>query len=199
MHIFGLTGGIGCGKSAVAAILEQLGARIVDADQVAREVVKPGTDGLKELVRAFGTEILLPDGSLDRPKLAAIVFADAEKRKILNRITHPRIALETSRRLQDERARGTRHLIYEAALLVETGQAKFGENLIVVRADPEVQLERLMKRDGIDREAALQKIRSQMPVDEKAKLADAVIDNSGTLAETRRQVEAAWKTLTERP
>lgn len=196
MHIYGLTGGIGCGKSTVSQMFESLGAKVIDADQVARDVVKPGSDGLKALVQAFGEEILLPDGNLDRPGLGKIVFADEYRRKTLNGILHPRIGLETARRLQQERAAGTKHLIYDAALLIETGQAKFGEKLIVVRADPAVQLERLMSRDQISEDEARQKIASQMPVDQKAKMADFVVDNSGTLENTRRQVEEVWEKLT---
>lgn len=198
MHIFGLTGGIACGKSTVTAMFEKLGARIIDADHVARDVVKPGTDGLADIVRVFGEEVLLPDGTLDRPELGRIVFGDETKRRRLNSILHPRIGLETARRLQEERTRGTDYLIYDAALLVETGQAKFGEKLIVVRADPEIQIKRLMERDGISRDEADQKIRSQMPVDEKAKLADYVIDNSGSMENTRQQVEHIWTELTGR-
>ncbi len=195
MHIYGLTGGIGCGKSTVSGMFLDLGARVIDADQVARDVVRPGSDGLRELVLVFGDDILLPDGTLDRPGLGKIVFADEPKRKKLNSVLHPRIGLETAKQLNEERTRGTKHLIYDAALLIETGQTKFGEKLIVVRADPSVQLDRLMTRDGIDREEALRKISSQMPVDEKAKLADFVIDNSGSLDDTRKQVKRVWSEL----
>jgi len=197
MHIYGLTGGIACGKSTVSAMFADLGARIIDADQVARDVVRPGSDGLREVVRAFGEEVLNPDGTLDRTTLGKVVFGDEKRRKQLNGILHPRIGLETARRLNEERTKGTAHLIYDAALLVETGQTKFGEKLVVVRADAETQIARLMTRDGITREDALQKIRSQIPVDEKAKLADFVIDNSGTIETTRQQVEKVWSELTK--
>ncbi|MCB0219799.1 MAG: dephospho-CoA kinase [Chrysiogenetes bacterium] len=198
MKIFGLTGGIACGKSTVSALLTGHGARVIDADQIARDVVLPGKPAYKDIVAAFGEGVLAPDGTLNRPALGKIVFADEKARARLNAITHPRIAQETAQRIQAERAAGTQILIYDAALLVETGGYKMYEALIVVSARPEVQMERLIARDGISEEEARQKIAAQLPLEEKEAVADYVIDNSGTLEELKTRVDALWALLAER-
>lgn len=198
MKIFGLTGGIACGKSTVSALLEKRGAKVIDADQIARDVVKPGMPAYEDIVAEFGRGILAPDGTLDRPALGKIVFADAGARKTLNSITHPRIAEETGKRLQQLRAAGEPFAIYDAALLVETGGYKMYAALIVVAAGAEVQTERLMARDGISREDALQKIAAQLPLEKKIEVADFVIWNDGSLEELDEKVEKLWEELVER-
>lgn len=194
--IAGLTGGIACGKSTVSRLLAQRGAALVDADEVAREVVAPGSDGLAELVAAFGPDILRADGTLDRERLGARVFSDPAARARLNEITHPRIAVLSLLRLQQARDTGAPVVVYDAALLFETGRAEAFRPLVVVTAPREVQSARLMARDGLSAEQALARIDSQMPVAEKARRADHVIDNGGTLAQTEAQVEALWRKWT---
>lgn len=198
MHTFGLTGGIACGKSTVARMFEDLGARVLDADQIARDVVRPGEPAHGEIAGEFGPGVLLPDGSLDRAALGRIVFADAARRSRLNAITHPRIALESAKRLQALRSAGAAIVLYEAALLVETGGYKMHEGLIVVTARPEAQLRRLIARDGCSEDEADRKIASQLPLEKKTAVADYVIDNSGSPEETRAQVKKVWAALLQK-
>lgn len=199
MLVYGLTGGIACGKSTVAKMFAGLGAAVVDADRIAREVVEPGKPAHEEILREFGRQVLAADGRIDRPALGNIVFGDEVARKKLNAITHPRIFAESARRLNLLREQGTKIVLYEAALLVETGAHRSYAGLIVVSAPEDVQLARLMERDGIGEEAARQKINSQLPLEEKRKVADYVIDNGGALEETRRQVEEVWVELQKEP
>ncbi len=193
--ILGITGNIASGKSRVAARMAELGAAAVSADQLAREVVAPGSETLAALVNVFGEAILAADGSLDRSRLAEIVFADVGARKRLEAITHPaigRLAEERLRRLWQE---GHRLVVYEAPLLFEAGAVGRVDRVLVVLADTEVRLARLMARDGLDREAALRRIRAQMSQEEKAARADYVIDNSGSWEDCRRQVDALYRRL----
>jgi dephospho-CoA kinase len=194
--LVGLTGGIATGKSTVSAMLAHLGARIIDADLLAREVVAPGQRAHAEIVQAFGPEVLQDDGYLDRKRLGAIVFADADKRKRLEQITHPAIRVRQERILsvyEEEAFEGV--VVWDAALLLESGSATGMDRVVVVVADPTTELNRLMTRDGLGEEEARRRIASQMPVAEKAKLADYVIDNSGSRAETERQVREVYRTL----
>lgn len=195
MRVIGLTGGIASGKSTVAGMLRELGAQVIDADQVARQVVEPGQPALAEIVRAFGPEVLLPDGSLDRKRLGATVFADAEQRRRLNAITHPRIAEATQGRLSELRARGVRVAIYEAALIVENKLHLGLDGLIVVSVDEQTQLERILKRDDLSRDEALARIRAQAPLGDKIAVANWVIDTGGALSETRAKVAKVWEEI----
>lgn len=196
MRIIGLTGNIASGKTAVANMFKDLGARVIDADEVAREVVEPGEPAWQEIVEEFGRGILNPDGSINRKHLGEIVFNDERKRERLNQITHPRIITkikETISRFQKENANS---VIIEAALIVEKGgMPGLIDGLIVVSSDQKTQIDRIMKRDGLLREEALSRIRSQMPISEKIKHATYVIDNSGSLEETKRQVEGIWNKI----
>ncbi|NLY95561.1 MAG: dephospho-CoA kinase [Myxococcales bacterium] len=194
-NVLGLTGGIACGKSTVAKLFREHGVEIVDADQVARDVVAKGTPGLAAIVEAFGDEVLLPDGTLDRKKLGAIVFADPEKRKQLEAITHPLIAREGMRQLMELQKSGAPYLLYEAALLVEGGTYKNFPGLIVVTSSPEVQLRRLMARDASTEEEARARIASQLPLREKEALADIVIRNDGDLHALREAVDDAHRRI----
>lgn len=187
--LFGLTGGIACGKSTVAGRFRDAGITVIDADQVARQAVAPGTSGLAEIVKNFGSEVLRPDGTLDRAKLAAIVFHDDDKRKTLNRILHPRIAARTMQMGQELGARGEPFACYEAALLVENRAADMFRPLVVVSAPEELQIARVMKRDGLSEADARARIGAQMPIAEKAAVADYVIDTGGTLDDTLRQAD----------
>ena len=196
--LVGLTGGIATGKSTVSAMFAHLGAKVVDADQLAREVVMPGQPAHAEIVKAFGPDVLQADGQLDRKRLGALVFADAERRRRLEQITHPAIRVRQQRILsvyEEEVFEGI--VIWDVALLIETGGAKGMDKVVVVAADPDTELARLMARDGFSEEEARRRIGSQMPIAEKAKLADYVIDNSGTRAETERRVREVYRALGE--
>jgi dephospho-CoA kinase len=192
MRVLGLTGGIGSGKSLVDAIFRELGADVIDADALAREVVEPGQPALAEIVASFGSDVLLPDGRLNRARLAELIFGDAAARQRLNAITHPRIR----RRMTEEvAARSLRPgvLILDIPLLYENGLGADVEKVIVVWVDPATQRQRVMERDGLTPEQTRQRIDAQMPLEEKRRRADHVIDNSGSPASTRRQVEAIYR------
>ncbi len=200
--VLGLTGGIGSGKSTVGAMLVELGAVLVDADAIVHELQAPGAPMLKELAEAFGEDILLDDGSLDRKALAARVFGDDEARVRLGRIVHPPTIAEMARRLAAAREARVPVVVLDIPLLLEgrksgTGSgSQFPFDAVVVAWVPEaLQLERAGERDAASREEVLARIRAQLPIDEKRAMADYVIDNSGTLDETRRQVEALWAEL----
>jgi dephospho-CoA kinase len=195
MRVIGLTGGIGSGKSTVARMLGELGAPVIDADQLAREVVEPGRPALGELARAFGSGILDERGALDRKKLGALVFADEAKRRALNAIVHPAIARVTQERLAELRARGEPLAIYEAALLVENKTHLGLDGLIVVSADPARQRERVAARDALAAGEVDARLRAQAPLDDKLRAATWIIDNDGPLDATRRQVAALWDEL----
>lgn len=187
--VFGLTGGIACGKSTVAGRFRDAGITVIDADQVARQAVAPGTSGLGEIIKHFGKDVLRPDGTLDRAKLGAIVFGDDEKRKTLNRILHPRIAGRTMQTAQELAARGETCACYEAALLVENGAADMFRPLVVVVAPEATQIARIIARDRLSEADARARIAAQMPVAEKAAVADFVIDTGGTMDDTLRQAD----------
>ena len=192
MKVLGLTGGIGSGKSMVASMFAKLGADVLDADRLAREIVEPGQPALEEIATAFGRDILLPDGRLDRGKLGRIIFADPVARGRLNAITHPRIRERMDAEIA---ARGSRPgvLIVDIPLLYESDRARAVEAVIVVWVDQQTQLRRLDERDGLTAEEARQRIAAQMPLDEKRARADVVIDNNGSRENTRRQVEAIYR------
>lgn len=199
MRVIGLTGNIACGKSVVARMFEELGARIIDADLIARLVVEPGKPAWEEIVERFGRGVLNPDMTINRGRLGDIVFRDKEKREELNRITHPRIIERIKELIEEYEKNGVGVVIVEAALIVEKGGMKpLIEDLIVVTSDEETQIRRLMERSGLSREEALSRIRSQMPSSEKVKYATYVIDNSGTLEETKKQVEEVWRRIGSR-
>jgi dephospho-CoA kinase len=197
--LIGLTGGIACGKTTVSRMFTGRGATVIDADQIARDVVRPGSAGLEAIVAAFGVEVRRPDGTLDRPRLGALIFADPHARKRLEAITHPLIAAESMRRLGEALGANPPLVVYDAALLVESGRAEQFRPLVVVQTSRESQIARLMSRDGLDREAAERRLSSQMDLETKAAMADHVIDNSGTLAETEQQVARLWEALVSAP
>lgn len=195
--MIGLTGAMGAGKSTVARILESLGAAVIDADAVAREVVEPGRPAYQELVAAFGPAILQPDGRLDRRALAGLAFADAAGVERLNRATHPHIIAEIRRRLAALAAAGTAVAVVDAPLLFETGLAGSVDQVWVVTARPEQRLARARRRNALGTDEVRARLAWQWPEEDKVKRADVVIDNSGTLARTRRQVEAAWRRIAQ--
>ncbi len=192
----GLTGSIAVGKSFVLKILRELGARTIDADAIARECVAPGTAGLTAVVKEFGPEVLESDGSLDRAKLGAIVFADEARRQKLNAILHPFIIARQDEIMREwERETPDATAVVDAALMIESGGYKRFDKLIVVHCRSEDQLARLMKRDNLLREEAERRISAQMSQGEKMSYADFLIDTSGDFESTRRQVEAVWRQL----
>lgn len=195
MEVVGLTGGIGCGKSTVAALLARRGVPVIDADALSREVVAPGTEGLAELVAHFGRSILQPDGSLDRKKLGARVFGDPEARRKLEEVQHPRIVAASLERMQGLAGKGKRWCIYEAALLVETGRHRTFSALVVVTARASVQRVRLLTRDGLSEAEAEQRLASQLPLARKVAQADWAVDNSGTREGLERRVAVLYADL----
>ena len=189
----GLTGGIGSGKSTVARLLAEHGALVIDADQIAREVVEPGQPALTEIAERFGPDVITTDGSLDRAALAAIVFADAVALADLNAITHPRIAVRTAQLIAA--APDDAVVVYDMPLLVENDLAEGWDHVIVVEADREVRVRRLIER-GLD-EADIEARMSRQASDEQRRaVADVVIDNSGDLDSLRAQVDHTWPHLT---
>lgn len=192
----GLTGSIGVGKSFVASVFVELGCHVLDADQTAREVVMPGTPGLKALTEAFGEEILNPDGTLDRKQLGALVFNDESQRQRLNHILHPFIIARQDEIMNAWEAEDPDGIgIIDAALTIESGGYKRFDKLIVVHCRPEVQLERLMLRDKLSRDEALRRINSQMPQEEKQKFADYLIDTSDGFESTRSRSVQIYQNL----
>ncbi|HWL89531.1 MAG TPA: dephospho-CoA kinase [Polyangiaceae bacterium] len=187
--LFGLTGGLASGKSAVAARLRARGLPVIDADELAREVVARDTEGLHAIVEAFGPEVLTPEGSLDRPKVAKMVFADRAKRATLNGIVHPRIGALTAQRARALGERGEPLAAYEAALLVENGLADAFRPLVVVAASPALQRARAMSRDGESEEQVRLRLEAQMPLEAKIAVADFVLHNTGTLEALQRDTD----------
>jgi dephospho-CoA kinase len=195
----GLTGGIGSGKSLVARIFEDLGAAVVDADLIAREVLTPGSPAFDDVVRAFGPGVVRPDGTLDRKALGARVFGDAAARQRLNALTHPHIR----RRMNDLAAQlaarpDVEVIVLDIPLLLETTDGRDLDGIVVVDADEDVRRRRLVARDGLSEEDARRRIASQMPLADKVARADWVIDNNGPPDATREQVRAVWETLRRR-
>jgi len=195
----GLTGGIASGKSTVAALLRDRECQVLDADALAHELLEPGQDSYKEVVREFGSEILSPAGAVDRRKLGAIVFSDAEKRARLNQILHPRIHDVVVKWFEAlDRPGGPEMAFEEAALILEAGAQRDLDCVIVCWCRPEQQLERLKER-GFSRQDAELRIAAQMPIDQKRKLADEVIDCSRSLEDTERQVVLLLEKLKKWP
>lgn len=195
MRVFGLTGGIGCGKSTVAKVFARRGVPVIDADQVARDVVAPGTDGLAEVVDRFGRDVLAPDGTLDRKRVGDMVFRDADLRRALEGIVIPRIAAESMGRFQALSERGARWGLYEASLLVENGTHRALAGLIVVTAHPSVQRLRVMARDKVSAQDAQARIDAQWPLVRKVTEARWVVDNSGDIAALYARSEELYATV----
>jgi dephospho-CoA kinase len=194
MKVLGLTGGIGSGKSTVASMFSALGAELIDADDLARQIVEPGQPALAAILNVFGPTVVQADGGLDRKRLADIVFADPLALARLNAITHPRIRERMDAQVEARRM-DPGLLILDIPLLYENARNESVEKTIVVWVDEVTQLARLRARDGLEREAAMARIAAQLPLAEKKSLADYVIDNSGTREETRRQVDALFRLL----
>jgi dephospho-CoA kinase len=195
--LVGLTGGIGSGKSTVARLLEDRGAVVFDADLLAREAVEPGTPGHAAVIERFGADVLAPGGELDREALASIVFADPSARRDLEQIVHPevrRLFAEGSEAYRDT----DRVVVFSAPLLVESGMHTAFEILVVVSATVATQIERLMRQRGMSEASIRARIDAQAPLEDKAAVADVLVDNEGTLDELASQVEQLWKELSAR-
>jgi dephospho-CoA kinase len=194
----GLTGSIGVGKSFVSGVLAQLGCRVLDADETAREVVAPASLALREVVAEFGTEIIQHDGTLDRPKLGELVFADADRRARLNAILHPYIIAQQDQRLRHwETIDPDGIAVVDAALMIESGGYKRFDKVIVVHCRDDIQLERVMARNKLSRDEAEKRIAAQMPQEEKKKFADYLIDTSAGFEAARKRTEEVYEQLRE--
>jgi dephospho-CoA kinase len=192
LRVIGLTGGIATGKSSVARFFAEKGVPVIDADQLARDVVLPGSSALAQIVAQFGSEVLTQTGVLDRKELGKIIFSNAEKRRLLEEILHPEIRKLSEVKISEADAAGHTRLIYMAPLLIEAGGNSRVDTIWVVTVRPEIQTERLMRRDGITREQALEIIATQMKLSEKERFGSVVIDNSGTEAQTWKILESVW-------
>ena len=196
MLVVGLTGAMGTGKSTVSSMFAELGCLIIDADQVARDLVQPDAPAWRRIVRIFGKDILNKDKTLDRKKLAAIIYMDASKRKLLNSILHPFILKEEERLVKQAAKEGNHRIaIVSAALMIEAGSYKRFPKIIVVTCSKETQIERIMKRENISRKEALQRWSAQLSSQEKKKFANYVINTSGPFPKTRKQVVQVYEKL----
>lgn len=192
----GLTGSIGVGKSFVAGVLAELGCHVLDADRTSREVVEPGSPGLLAVAEAFGREVVREDGTLDRERLASIIFADAGKRALLNSILHPYIITRQDGFLRAWEAEDPKGIgVVDAALMIESGGYKRFDKLIVAHCEPEKQFERVMTRNNLSRDAAELRICAQMSQEEKKKFADYLIDTSEGFEVTRQRTAEVYKEL----
>lgn len=194
MYRIGLTGGIATGKSTVAAILRKLGARVIDADQIAREIMLPGQAAYQDIIDHFGPNVLACDGQLDRDYLAKHIFADADKRELLNKLTHPRVICRIDKVLDCLAATDYRlPAVLDVPLLIEAGMHESVDEVWVVVADAATQLQRLMQRNNYTQKEALGRIHAQLPLAYKIKFAHRLIDNNGSLADTEEVVAKYWE------
>jgi dephospho-CoA kinase len=191
----GLTGGIACGKTVVREMLEHHGAFTIDADTIVHQLMGPHTALSRLIGEAFGPEVLSKDGSVDRTKLGALVFSNLETRERLNQMVHPRVIEEEKRRLADAERGNVGIAVVDASLMIEVGTHANYNHLVVVYCPRALQIERVMKRDGCSEEEAAKRIDSQIPAEQKKQYADSVIDTSGSLDDTERQVDRLWKKL----
>ena len=196
MLIVGLTGGVASGKTTVSNVLKEEGAYLIEADQIARELVQPRSPTWEELIRVFGNDILEKDGSIHRKKLAAKVFSDPGQRNLLNQILHPRIKEEIGRRIKEIRQKAPDAIVvFDAPLLIETGDHRKMDKVIVITSTEKQQIERLREREGASEEDARKILSSQIPLEEKLKVADFIIRNEGSLEEMRRRAKEVFQEL----
>lgn len=194
--LIGLTGNIGSGKTLVATQFEKLGGHVIDADKISRQLVEPGLPALNEIVEQFGESVLTPDRALDREKLAAIVFDDAARKKTLEKILHPRVFQAEQEMYSSLREKDPRALVViDAALLIESGNYKNVDKVVLVACDEETQIRRVLERGSLSREEIKKRLRSQMSLQEKRKYADYVIDNNSSLDNLNRAVESLFNEL----
>ncbi|ADD02090.1 dephospho-CoA kinase [Thermoanaerobacter mathranii subsp. mathranii str. A3] len=194
MQVIGLTGGIASGKSTVSKLLKKMGAVVIDADIVSREIMVKGTEAYNRIVEYFGKEILKEDGEIDRKKLGNIVFADRKKLKKLNEITHPIIIERIKEKIEEERKKNQQKaIVLDAALLIEMKLYKMVDEVWLVVVDSKTQIKRVMERDKLSYKDAINRIKSQMPLDEKMKYADFIINNSKDFKAMEKQVTLFWE------
>ncbi|MYL20009.1 dephospho-CoA kinase [Halobacillus litoralis] len=186
--VIGLTGSIASGKSTVSRMFDEWEIPVIDADQISRDVVRPGEPAYEDIVHVFGKDVLFEDGTLDRKKLGKVIFSSKERRKELNDIVHPRVREEMISRRESYKEEDYKAVVLDIPLLFESDLTDYVERILVVAVDEETQLQRLMERDGSSREDARERIASQIPVSRKAEMADAVIDNNGTEEESFHQL-----------
>lgn len=198
MKIIGLTGGVGSGKTTVAEMLREMGAEVIDADQAAHEVYAPGTPGFDAVVAEFGPEFVREDGAIDRHRLGAMVFNDESALRRLNGIVHPLVREWMAARTAEAAERGAAIVIQDVPLLYENGLESLFSSVLLVYTPAEVQLQRLVEGRGLPPDRARSMIAAQMPIEEKRHRAHHVIDNSGSVEETRRQVEEVWAQMSGR-
>ncbi|MBI3596247.1 MAG: dephospho-CoA kinase [Nitrospirae bacterium] len=196
MLLVGLTGGIGSGKSLVAQMFKQLGAYLIDADELAHQAVEPGQPALKRIVESFGPEILNPDRTLNRAELGRVVFDHPEKRELLNSLVHPYVFMEEERRRKEIAQKDPKAIVmFDAALLIETGSYQLMDKVILVTIDRRKQISRIMRRDGLSREEAVKRIGTQMPQAKKKSKADYIIDGGQSLKAVEDQVRRIYEEL----
>ena len=199
MRVVGLTGGIGSGKSTVAKLFAERGARVIDADKIGHEVYRPGTPGWEQVVAAFGREVVAADGTIDRGVLGHKVFTDPEARRTLNAIVHPLIGLEIVAQLEAARAAGDQvPVVIEAALLLDAGWRPLADIVVLVVAPRERVIERIQQQRGLSPADIEARMAAQIGDAERRRLADIVIDNGGSMAELRAAVDAAWAEIVSR-
>jgi dephospho-CoA kinase len=193
--VIGLTGGIASGKSTVSAKLKELGAVVIDADLLARDVVRKGEMAYNRIVQCFGADILLPNGEINRKKLGSIVFSDKEKLALLNSITHPEIINRIKKRIRELKAEGIKVIVLDAAILIEMGLHKYVDSVWVVTVDRDTQIKRLIERDKFDYREAENRINSQFSNEVRKKYADVIIDNNRPIEEVRKRLEELWNNI----
>ncbi|MGQ4667436.1 dephospho-CoA kinase [Metabacillus halosaccharovorans] len=191
--VIGLTGGIASGKSTVSNMMKKLNIKVVDADKISRDVVEIGKPAYNQIVDVFGVDILQQDHTLDRGKLGALIFSDQKRREQLNKIVHPEVRKEMLRQVEKERKQGSRAVVLDIPLLFESKLTYMVNKTLLVYVDEQIQLERLMQRNGYTEAEAKLRIQSQLPLKDKRKLADEIIDNNGSLENTQTQLEAVLK------
>ncbi len=196
MKVIGLTGGIASGKTTVASILKEFGAEIIDADKVAREVVEPGKQAWIEIKSAFGDNAILPDGNINRKYLADLIFNNPQMRKVLNSIVHPKVINEINNKIDYYKQKGdTKVVVLDVPLLLETGMESMVDEVWVVAVDEETQINRMLKRDKISVEEAKNRIKSQMPLKEKLKRGDKIIEGDLTLPSLKNKLQHMWNNM----
>jgi dephospho-CoA kinase len=191
----GLTGGIACGKTVVRKLFADRGAFTIDADHIVHQLLSATSDLARQVSQKFGGEVVAPDGSIDRKRLGAIVFSDPAARQWLNRLVHPRVISEQKRLVADAERRGESLAVVDAALMIETGTYREYDRLVVVHCPRELQIDRLRERDGLSSEGAAQRVDAQLAVEKKKAYADHLVDTSGSLDDTERQVQEIWDDL----